>query len=235
MKELTPLKPGTDKFNKITARWRAFSARGLNIPPVQPINLIQYYQSLVGKDFRTVLQTVPFVLFPVMEPEQRDLWLSLCLLGSYIFQTEISDMETYLSELDDHIGSFLHKLIGFTAQWVNKPKFHMLIHLQDSIRRFGPASLFATEKMESYNGNLRDASVHSNHQSPSRDIGTTFITEALLRLLISGSSFYDKELEARVVGGPRLRALLTNVPEVKKVLGLNEDPKRLAEFQQGRK
>ncbi|KAI8459899.1 hypothetical protein BY996DRAFT_6409842 [Phakopsora pachyrhizi] len=43
-------------------------------------------------------------------------------------------------------------LISTNAQWVNKPKLHMLIHLIQSIAHFGPASLFATEKFESYNG-----------------------------------------------------------------------------------
>ncbi|KAI8448895.1 hypothetical protein BY996DRAFT_8690301 [Phakopsora pachyrhizi] len=54
------------------------------------------------------------------------------------------------------------KLISASAQWANKPKFHMLIHLSQSIARFGPASLFATEKLESYNGVV--AIFKQNHQ-----------------------------------------------------------------------
>ncbi|KAI9631581.1 hypothetical protein KEM48_014232 [Puccinia striiformis f. sp. tritici PST-130] len=61
-----------------------------------------------------------------------------------------------------------------TAQWSNKPKFHMLLHLPASIKRYGPACLFATEKFESFNGVVRNASIHSNRGSPGRDIAITF-------------------------------------------------------------
>ncbi|KAI9616612.1 hypothetical protein H4Q26_011011 [Puccinia striiformis f. sp. tritici PST-130] len=39
-------------------------------------------------------------------------------------------------------------IIQDSAQWVNKAKFHMLLHLPESILRYGPASLFATEKLK---------------------------------------------------------------------------------------
>ncbi|KNZ46491.1 hypothetical protein VP01_7219g2, partial [Puccinia sorghi] len=41
---------------------------------------------------------------------------------------------------------------------VEKPKFHMLVHFPHSIRIFGPESLFATEKFESFNSVLRKSS-----------------------------------------------------------------------------
>ncbi|KAG0140193.1 hypothetical protein CROQUDRAFT_21611, partial [Cronartium quercuum f. sp. fusiforme G11] len=70
--------------------------------------------------------------------------------------------------------------------WSNKPKFHMLLHLVKAIDRFGPSSLCATEKFESFNGAVRTASVHSNHQSPGRDIATTFNNIRLLQMILSG-------------------------------------------------
>ncbi|KAI8456273.1 hypothetical protein BY996DRAFT_6412516 [Phakopsora pachyrhizi] len=57
-----------------------------------------------------------------------------------------------MADLDYFEQDFLLKLISTNAQWVNKPKFHMLIHLSQSTARFGPTSLFATEEYESYNG-----------------------------------------------------------------------------------
>ncbi|KAI9617016.1 hypothetical protein H4Q26_010654 [Puccinia striiformis f. sp. tritici PST-130] len=77
--------------------------------------------------------------------------------------------------------------------WINKPKFHMLLHLPASIRRYGPASLFATEKFESYNGILRNVSVHSNRQSPGRDIAITFSNYNSFRHIFSGGLLYDQK------------------------------------------
>jgi hypothetical protein len=78
-----------------------------------------------------------------------------------------------------------------TAQWVNKPKFHHLRHFPESIRRLGQAGLFSTEKFESFNGVLRNASVHSNKQSPGRDIAISFDNYNSLRFLLSGGFFYN--------------------------------------------
>ena len=89
-----------------------------------------------------------------MTPSDINLWSSLCLLGSLIFQTHIEDMDTYISEMRNLIDIFLNQIIEDSAQWVNKAKFHMLIHLPESILQFGPAILFATEKFEIYNGIL---------------------------------------------------------------------------------
>ncbi|KAH9808338.1 hypothetical protein DFH28DRAFT_910296, partial [Melampsora americana] len=196
MKDLGNIKSGSKTFNNISARWRAFNAKGLKIPPIQPNTMITFYQSLVGKEFRMVLQTVPFVMFEHLTEEKRPMWSSHCLLSSYIFRTEIPNMKTYLAALDILISRFLKHLVSLNARWVNKPKFHMLIHLQDSIQRFGPASLFATKKLESFNGVVRHASIHSNHQSPGSDIANTSNTRQMFRVFASGSSFFDKHLQS---------------------------------------
>ena len=109
MHELS-LKNGSKKYNDMFARWKSFSIKGLNVPPIIPTTLIQFNRSLVGKEFRTVLQTVPFVLFDHLSAEKRHLWTSLCLLSSYIFQHEITDLKVYLEELEAHIESFLHQV-----------------------------------------------------------------------------------------------------------------------------
>ena len=80
-----------------------------------------------------------------------------------------------------------------TPRWCNKPKFHLILHLPEHIRQFGPAILYATEKFESYNALIRDLSVHSNRQAPSRDIGRGFANANRIRHLISGGKFYVRK------------------------------------------
>ncbi|CAH7674737.1 hypothetical protein PPACK8108_LOCUS9669 [Phakopsora pachyrhizi] len=127
---------------------QSFDTNNLNIPSIKAKYLVQHYSSLVGKDFKILIQTAPFVIFPLIEESRHQILISLCHLCSVIFQTHIN---------------FLLRLISSNAQWINKPKFHILLHLSQSIERFGPASLFATEKFESYNGgNLKAQDLNSN-------------------------------------------------------------------------
>ncbi|KAH9807163.1 hypothetical protein DFH28DRAFT_1152885 [Melampsora americana] len=221
MKVIKPGKSGGRVYNNLSARWRSFDRKGLKLPPIIPNTLIQFFQSLVGKEFRTVLQTVPFVFYSHVAEDVRHLWTALCSLGSYVFQTEITNVDIYLNELDTHVDLFLNLLIKSSAQWVNKPKFHMLVHLKHSIRRFGPPALVATERFESFNGKTRDASVHSNKQSPGNDIANTFLTAQMMRMLLSGTSFFDHHLQSRVVAGEKVRSLLTQIPELAQAMGLD--------------
>lgn len=68
----------------------------------------------------------------------------------------------------------------------DKPKIHLLTHLVDDIRRFGPAILFSTEIFECFNAVFRTCSVLSNHQAPSRDIALTFIGLERFKHQLSG-------------------------------------------------
>ncbi|KAH9816224.1 hypothetical protein DFH28DRAFT_1082002 [Melampsora americana] len=224
MKAINPGKSGTKNFNSLSARWQSFNCKGLKMPPIQPNTLIQFFQSLVGKEFRTVLQSVPFVIYQHVTEEVRHLWTALCMLGSYVFQMKILDVNTYLKELDAHGDIFLNQLMSMLAQWANKPKFHILTHLKYSIQQFGPPCLVATEKFEAFNGKTQDASVHSNKQSPGNDIANTFLTALMMQIFLSGTSFYDHKLQARVVGGPEVQSLLTTVPELAQATGLNMNP-----------
>ncbi|KAF9263191.1 hypothetical protein L218DRAFT_846417, partial [Marasmius fiardii PR-910] len=91
--------------------------------------------------------------------------------------------------LEAAIQSFLLHGAKWSIRWFNKPKFYILVHLPDHIRRFGPAILFATETFESYNAVIRVKSVHSNRQAPSRDITLAFAQGHRVRHAISGGMF----------------------------------------------
>jgi hypothetical protein len=132
-----------------------------------------------------------------MTGQEKELWLSLSRLSSYIFQTHISHMPTYLTELTQHIAIFMSHVIKSTAQWINKPKFHILFHLPESISQAGcPPSLFATEKFESFNGVLRISSTHSNKQAPGHNIAVNFANYQALSFLLSGRIKYNKATQS---------------------------------------
>ncbi|KNZ49673.1 hypothetical protein VP01_4862g1 [Puccinia sorghi] len=89
--------------------------------------------------------------------------------------TSISNvLEQYLEEIEQKIEIFLDNVIKMSARWLNKPKFHMLVHLPHSIRRFGPESLFAQR-------NLKVSIV----------FGVTFSNYESMQAVLSGATLYD--------------------------------------------
>ncbi|KAI9624511.1 hypothetical protein KEM48_008837 [Puccinia striiformis f. sp. tritici PST-130] len=208
---------------QLEARWRAFNTDGLNIPPIQPRYMIAHWKSFVGKEFRVVLQAAPFVMFPFMDTDLKLIWSALCALGSYVFQTCIKDMDTYIRELKNHIQHFEFHLVKMSGRWANKPKIHMIIHLEESILRFGPASLFATEKFKSFNGIVRENSIHSNRLSPGRDIAIAFCDAKIMRLLMSGARLYDHETKRYFKSSPQVTNLFKNNFLIQKSMGYQQE------------
>lgn len=67
-----------------------------------------------------------------------------------------------------------------------KIKLHLLVHIPDDIRRFGPIIGVATEIYECFNAIFRSSSVHSNHLAPSRDIAVQLARQEDIKNRISG-------------------------------------------------
>ena len=156
-----------------------------------------------------------------MDQDKQSLWHSLLLLCSYAFQTHIDNMEQFIAELEKHISNFLYWIMRSSAQWTNKPKFHIIVHLPGSIRRFGPAPLFSTEKFESYNGVLRNASIHSNRLAPGRDIAIKFANYLALCFLASGGQIYNEETQTTSPASPTILNLFHNNLSIQKSMGYN--------------
>lgn len=206
----------------IWGRWKSFNTSGLNISPIQPKSMIQHFQSLTRKEIWVVLQAAPFIFFESnLSSNERQTWQALSHLAPYIFQTEISNWELYIKDIDRLLEEFLKTIVQLLAQWCNKLKFHMLIHLCESICRFGPPCLFATENFESYNGKTWSSSIHSNHLSPGRDIANSFNSYKLMRALTAGTKLYDQQLKTYIRAGSKVRALFCENKLFHKALGFN--------------
>lgn len=132
--------------------------------------------------------------------------------------------------LDSCVSHFLAMSIRWSPRWMNKPKFHMLTHLKSDVPRFGPPILYATEGFESFNTVIRDWSIHSNRQAPSRDIGVQAAEAACIRHLMSGGYFIHKSIQddgtirpimCQIGLGPR--ALMDEKSIVRKRLGLERE------------
>ncbi|KAF8513043.1 hypothetical protein JB92DRAFT_3143549 [Gautieria morchelliformis] len=112
---------------------------------------VQYAGSLVGHDFRTVIQLALFSLYDILPGPALKAWSALSMLVPLIWQIEIEDAGTYVALLRSRIQHFMDCILEWTPRWFNKPKFHLLLHLPEHILAYGPAILFATESFESFN------------------------------------------------------------------------------------
>ena len=96
---------------ELLALWNSFNKHSLNIPSIRATSMVQFCSSLIGKDFRIILQAASFIFFRFMEPSDINIWSALCRLGSLIFQTHIENMTEYIYDLENHIDIFLNHII----------------------------------------------------------------------------------------------------------------------------
>ncbi|KAI0669224.1 hypothetical protein C8Q78DRAFT_1042302 [Trametes maxima] len=170
----------------LIARLSSTDIAGLGISRLRGHTLVNYAGSLVGHDFRIILQVAPSALHGLVPQPAYEAWLALCRLAPLIFQPEINNLSEYQQCLKDAIADFLAATALWNTQWFNKTKFHLFVHVLTHILRFGPAILFATETFESYNLVIRLRSVNSNKHAPSLDIARSFSHLHAVRHLVSG-------------------------------------------------
>ncbi|KAG8692786.1 hypothetical protein FRC08_009539 [Ceratobasidium sp. 394] len=212
----------------LKARIDSLDLSGLGLSAPRGSTLVQYAGSLTGRDFRVILQIGVLVLYDLVPSEAYNAWRALSHLTPLAFQSEIDNIDDYVVILSDSINALLEATVLWTPQWFNKPKFHVLLHLPQHIRRFGPAVLFATETFESYNFVIRLRSVHSNRHAPSHDISRAFSRLYAVHHLVSGgwvTHTIDKSTKLPVSAIPRQAGSavlnLRNDPEFMSLMGMS--------------
>ncbi|ESK89669.1 hypothetical protein Moror_8587 [Moniliophthora roreri MCA 2997] len=74
---------------------------------------------------------------------------------------------------------------------LTKIKLHVLTHLPDDIRRFGPTILYSTEVFEGWNSIFCACSILSNHLAPSHDISCDLAQKERFKHIASGGWWSD--------------------------------------------
>jgi len=134
---LTPV-----QSSELVARLSSVDTPGLGFSKLRGKVLVQYAGSLVGRDFRAIIQVAPIVLHGLLPMNIYEAWLALCRVAPLAFQHEIQDIDEFCIALAVSIRELLKATAQWSLDWFNKPKFHLLIHLPTHIRRFGPAPFF---------------------------------------------------------------------------------------------
>ena len=107
---------------------------------------------------------------------------------------------------------------------IDKMKLHVVTHLPEDIRRFGPAGLYIVEGFEGWNRIWRLCRILSNHHSPSRDIAIILCKVERIKHLLSGGFWQDKDSKTYVRAGEAVRELFESDKTLLRRLGWNQTP-----------
>ncbi|KAJ6559708.1 hypothetical protein B0H19DRAFT_944520 [Mycena capillaripes] len=206
-----------------TVRLQGTNLDGLRLPPIRAAYMMQYRNGLIGKHFKTLMQTMIFHIHDIVTPDQFTLVRALGELGPLLWIPVIDNMEQYLADLQILIDNLLDAFGTLDpTKILIKLKLHVLTHIVQDIRRRGPAVRFSTEVFECFNAIFRLCSVLSNHQAPSRDIAAKFADLDRVKHIMSGG--YWLQDAAWVRAGKDVQRILRNTPIIQKHLGWAPPP-----------
>ncbi|KIK50367.1 hypothetical protein GYMLUDRAFT_78518 [Collybiopsis luxurians FD-317 M1] len=106
-----------------------------------------YNNNLIGKHFKTLMQTMAFHVHSLVTLDHFNLIQSVDELGAMLWVHEISNMDMYLDDLKILIGNTLDAFAAVdAAKIINKVKLHLLTHIIPDICHFGPIIQNSTEQ-----------------------------------------------------------------------------------------
>ncbi|KZV95756.1 hypothetical protein EXIGLDRAFT_671890 [Exidia glandulosa HHB12029] len=202
------------------ARLQAIDMQGLSSMAMRAPYIVQYRNNLIGKHFKTLMQTLTFTIRPIATEPMFALVRSIGALGALLWIPEIDDLEQYLLDLQVLIDNVLDAFAVIDPRKIlNKQKIHILRHLVRDIRRFGPAIRFSTEIFECFNAVFRMSSILSNHRAPSRDIATKLASLERVKHIASGGYWTTDDWAHITRAGDGVRSYISTHPIVLQHLG----------------
>jgi hypothetical protein len=204
----------------LAIRLQSTDISGLTVPPIRAGYMIQYRNNLIGKHFKTLMQILIFHVHKICTPEQFTLVKAASDLGARLWVPEIDDMDHYLEQLKIAVANLLDAFDAVDPlRILVKIKLHLLAHLPDDVRRFGPGIRFSTEIYEAYNGVFRLCSIYSNRLAPSRDISLKFASMDRVKHLLSGGYWTDPTSKKWIQAGGAVQRILRTDPVFQRHLG----------------
>ncbi|KAI7872931.1 hypothetical protein BDF14DRAFT_1889828 [Spinellus fusiger] len=152
--------------------------------------------SYLGRDFKIIIQQMPIILYDLTQrrlisnnDSKANILDCFVKLGSLVSLLYMQNIEACVDIYVDKVRSATKELVAAIIQYDTLPalsapakkktisstlKIHLLHHLHEDILRFGSPVRYEIERGEQLNKFIREHILHTNRQSPSRDIAVSF-------------------------------------------------------------
>ncbi|KAJ7671105.1 hypothetical protein B0H14DRAFT_3178540 [Mycena olivaceomarginata] len=204
-------------------RLQSTNTDGLSIHAIRSAYIMQYAGSLIGRQFKTIAQTNIFHLRGLVSDDQFMAWRASGELAALMWVTEIRDLAEYRQDLKVAVANVLDAFTTIDpSKIITKIKYHLLVHADADVVRFGPLIGLASEGFESYNGVFRFCSILSNHLAPSRDIAIQLADQEGLKHRLTGGFWPSGADQKWTQAGSGVRDFLSKHPILQKLVGWTE-------------
>ncbi|KAJ7033584.1 hypothetical protein C8F04DRAFT_1395981 [Mycena alexandri] len=214
------------KKTTYTLRLEATNTVGLSIPPIRASYIMQFANSLIGRQFKQVAQTCVFHMYDLTDGLQFAAWKAMGELLPLLWYPEINNLDQYLVDVETAVSNVLDIFAMLDpTKLIAKNKLHVMAHTKTDILRHGVLLGSATESFECFNAIFRQCSILSNHLAPSRDIARQLAHQEGLKHRLTGGWWLSSTGEWERAGSS-VRDFLTERPILQALLGWT-NPKSL--------
>ncbi|KAJ7480287.1 hypothetical protein B0H11DRAFT_2421034 [Mycena galericulata] len=208
--------PWTDEQKRTCALClQSTTTYGLSIHAIRANYIMQYAGSLIGCQFKTIVQTNIFHVHGLVTDHQFMAWRA----------AEIRNLAEFMHLLPPYFavanGLDIFAVID-PSKIVTKIKYHLLIHLDDDTVEFGPLLGVITKIFECFNGVFRFCSILSNHLARSRDIAIQLGDQEGLKHRLTGGWWNHGSSRDWCRAGPGVRHFMGKHPILQRLLGWTE-------------
>ncbi|KAJ7062953.1 hypothetical protein C8F01DRAFT_1082526 [Mycena amicta] len=203
-----------------TMRLQATETDGLSIHAIRAKYIMQYAGSLIGKQFKTIVQTAVFHVHDLVSDDYMTMWKALGELSALLWFTEIRNPTEYQDDLKTAVANLLDAIsVIDPSKIITKIKYHLLVHVHSDAIEFGPLIGMATELFESFNAIFRYCSILSNGLAPSRDIALQLGNQEALKHRLTGGRWASHSSGSWEQAGTGVRSFLEKHPVLQRLLG----------------
>ncbi|KAJ6619148.1 hypothetical protein B0H10DRAFT_1744510, partial [Mycena sp. CBHHK59/15] len=228
-----------EKKKTYSIRLQATGTNGLSIHAIRANYIMQYAGSLIGRQFKTIIQTAVFHLHDLVTEDQFTVWKAVGELSALLWVPEDRDLSRYRNDLEIAVANVLDAVAQIDpSKIMTKIKYHLFTHIDFDAIQLGPLIAMATEIFESFNAVFRYCSIYSNHLAPSRDIAIQFGRQETVKHQLPGGRWMSKSTGDWHAAGPGVRHFIEKHPILQRLHGtlnphLNLGDTKLAPLKRG--